>query len=120
MTQSILLTREGAVATLLLNRPERMNAFDLDMWRRLGEVASEVSQDDSLRCVILRGAGGRAFAAGADIAEFTELRANAAQAAAYGKVVEQGAALAIFEHPEREVAIDALRILAGQPEDRVS
>jgi enoyl-CoA hydratase/carnithine racemase len=88
MTQSILLTREGAVATLLLNRPERMNAFDLDMWRRLGEIMDQVSEDDGLRCVILRGAGGRAFAAGADIAEFTKVRANAAQAAVYGKVVE--------------------------------
>ena len=88
MSDSILLTREGPLATLTFNRPARLNAFDLAMWERLGSLMTEVSADDGLRCVVLRGAGGRAFAAGADIAEFAETRSDAAQAAAYGKVVE--------------------------------
>jgi len=53
-----------------LNHPERLNAPDTAMWRRLGEIMRELSPDDGLRCVVLRGAGDKAFAAGADISEF--------------------------------------------------
>lgn len=100
MSESILLTREGPLATLAFNRPERMNAFDLAMWERLGQLVAEVSADEAVRCLLFRGVGGRAFAAGADIAEFAETRSNAAQAARYGKVVETAVeALQLCPHP---------------------
>jgi enoyl-CoA hydratase/carnithine racemase len=100
MSDSILLTREGPLATLTFNRPERLNAFDLAMWERLGSLMAEVSADEGLRCVLLRGAGGKAFAAGADIAEFAETRSNAAEAAGYGRVVETAVeALKHCPHP---------------------
>ena len=67
MSQSILVQREGPVATVVLNRPERLNALDLASWRRLGEVAIELDKQDDLRCIVIRGAGEKAFAAGADI-----------------------------------------------------
>ena len=89
MSDSILLARDEAVATITLNRPEKLNAFDLAMWRRLGEALEEVAGDDALRCVVIRGAGGKAFAAGADIGEFESVRAGAAQAAEYGRVVDR-------------------------------
>ncbi len=47
----------------------------------------ELSADETLRCVVVRGAGTKAFAAGADIAEFPEVRANAAQGRAYGETI---------------------------------
>ena len=82
MTNSVLLQRDGAIATIVLNKPERMNALDRGMWERVGELMVELGNDDSLRCVVLRGASiegkPRAFAAGADIAEFKTERANAA------------------------------------------
>lgn len=84
MTESVLAAREGAIATVTLNKPERLNALDRSMWIRLGELMRELDTDEGLRCVVLRGAGGRAFAAGADIAEFANERADAAQAARYG------------------------------------
>jgi enoyl-CoA hydratase/carnithine racemase len=55
------------------------------MWRRLGEVFLELSAEDSLRCVILRGAGTKAFAPGNDISEFAAERSNVEQARAYGE-----------------------------------
>jgi len=84
MTESVLAAREGAIATVTLNKPERLNALDRSMWLRLGELMRELDTDEGLRCVVLRGAGGKAFAAGADIAEFANERADAAQAARYG------------------------------------
>lgn len=87
MTDPILLRREAAVATVVLNRPERRNACDLAMWRRLGEVMSEINADPEVRCVVVRGAGGQAFCAGADISEFERERFSAEQARAYNAVM---------------------------------
>lgn len=55
------------------------------MWKRLGDVFIELSTDDSIRCVILRGAGTKAFAPGNDISEFATERSNVEQARAYGE-----------------------------------
>ncbi|MGF1611280.1 MAG: enoyl-CoA hydratase/isomerase family protein [Kiloniellales bacterium] len=99
----ILLERSDAIARVTLNRPERLNAFNLAMWERLGVVMAEVNKDDSLRCVLLSGAGGKAFGAGADIAEFSTVRSNAVQAQAYGQVVDR--ALEGIEHSPHAVVV---------------
>ena len=85
MTPAILVQRDGAIATVTLNRPERMNALNKVMWAGLGAAMREFGADDSLRCIVLRGAGDKAFAAGADIAEFHAERADSKQAKAYGE-----------------------------------
>ena len=87
--QPILLSRDGDVATVTLNNPARLNALDRAMWAGLGAAMRELSADDTLRCVVLRGAGDKAFAAGADIAEFATERANSAQAAEYGALIHE-------------------------------
>ena len=87
MADTILVERDGAITTVVLNRPRKLNALTKPMWRRLGEVMTELSQDDDLRCVVLRGAGGKSFAPGNDISEFESERANATQAKAYGKIL---------------------------------
>jgi enoyl-CoA hydratase/carnithine racemase len=100
MSETILLERQDDVAVIVLNRPERLNAFNLEMWARLGEVVAEVNADASLRCLVLRGAGGKAFAAGADITEFEQVRFSSAQAADYGEVMRRGMdGLAASPHP---------------------
>lgn len=85
MPENILVERKGAVATVTLNQPAKLNAVNLAMWDRLGEVFSELDQDLDLRCIILSGAGERAFSVGADISEFEEHRSSADKAKAYGK-----------------------------------
>ena len=104
MTDSVLLAREGAVATITFNKPERMNALDRGMWERLGELMRDLAADDSLRCIVLRGAGTKAFAAGADIAEFATERANAAQAAGYGEAIHH-TMQAVRESPHPTLAM---------------
>jgi len=85
MSDSVLVARDGAIATVTFNRPERLNALDKAMWTRLGAVMRELDVDESLRCIVLRGAGEKAFAAGADVAEFHAERANSRQARQYSQ-----------------------------------
>ncbi len=100
MPGDILLARNGAIAIVTLANPERMNALGLSMWEKLGKVMLELDADEALRCVVLRGAGEKAFGAGADISEFATTRANAVLAKEYGMRVEH-AMLAISgcRHP---------------------
>ncbi|MCP5371521.1 MAG: enoyl-CoA hydratase/isomerase family protein [Hyphomicrobiales bacterium] len=86
---SVLVARDGPIATVTLNNPARRNALTKGAWRRLAEVMEELDAEDDLRCVVVRGAGDEAFAAGADISEFETERANAAQATAYAEVVRR-------------------------------
>src|SRR5688572_21700613 len=70
------------------------------MWARLGEAMRELSGDEGLRCVVVRGAGEKAFAAGADIAEFARERADSRQAKPYGELIhETMQAVARCRHP---------------------
>ena len=69
MSGEILLERDGDIATVTLSNPGKLNALGLGSWKRLGEVMRELDADKRLRCVVMRGAGDKAFAAGADIAE---------------------------------------------------
>ena len=85
MSDAILVQRDGAIATVVLNRPEKLNALTRPMWRRLGETFRELAADDTVRCVVLRGAGTKAFAPGNDISEFATERSNVEQARAYGE-----------------------------------
>ncbi|MBK6981258.1 MAG: enoyl-CoA hydratase/isomerase family protein [Betaproteobacteria bacterium] len=87
MADTILLERAGDIATVVLNRPEKLNALTKPMWQRLGDVFLELSGDDAVRCIVLRGAGEKAFAPGNDISEFERERANVEQARAYGAVM---------------------------------
>jgi len=80
----ILIEREGPIATLVLNRPEKLNALNKAMWRDIGTEMARLSDDDAIRCVIIRGAGEKAMGPGADIAEFADQRNNSERAAAYG------------------------------------
>lgn len=61
-------------ATLTLENPARMNAISMAMWQQIGQAVERYEQDDSLRCLVIRGAGDKSFASGADISEFDSLR----------------------------------------------
>jgi len=100
MSDLIELQRDGAIATVVLNRPAKLNALTKPMWRELGETVERLSADDGVRCIVLRGAGERAFSPGNDIAEFAAERADKAQAIEYGRVMHATAtALAECRHP---------------------
>ncbi len=96
----ILIERDGAIATVVINRPAKLNAMTKPMWRALGEAVERLSADDDVRCVILRGAGEKAFSPGNDISEFETERANREQAIDYGRIMHRtAAALETCRHP---------------------
>lgn len=96
----ILVQRDGAIATIVLNRPEKRNAISLGMYQRIGEVVDALSADDGVRCIVMRGAGDKAFAAGADIGEFGEKRTGQDQAESYdAAATHANEALAACRHP---------------------
>jgi enoyl-CoA hydratase/carnithine racemase len=100
MNDQIAVSRDGLVATVVLNRPEKLNALTKTMWRDLGHAIDALSADDQLRCIIVRGAGEKAFSPGNDIAEFRTERANKKQAMEYGHLMHTTArALAHCRHP---------------------
>lgn len=72
----VLLARDAAVVTLTFNRPEARNAMTWDMYQRLFDACEEVDADDTIRVLVLKGAGGKAFIAGTDIAQFTEFKSG--------------------------------------------
>ena len=69
----ILVERTDNIVTVILNRPDKLNALNKAMWHRLADVMNELNDDQSIRCVILRGAGDKAMGPGADISEFESL-----------------------------------------------
>ncbi|TAL89081.1 MAG: enoyl-CoA hydratase/isomerase family protein [Candidimonas sp.] len=87
MSDQIQKERNNSIVTVVLNRPEKLNALTKPMWRELGEMINALSADDSVRCVVLRGAGEKSFSPGNDISEFKTQRANKAQAIDYGRVM---------------------------------
>jgi enoyl-CoA hydratase/carnithine racemase len=97
--EPILATRDGTVARVTLNRPERRNALDAAMWRALAAAMTDIASDANVRCVVLSG-GGEAFGAGADIAEFERERSTPAQAEAYGRMMVAALdAIRLCPHP---------------------
>lgn len=97
---TILVERTDAIATVTLNRPDNLNALTKPMWRRLGETFEALAVQDDLRCIVLRGAGERAFSPGNDISEFETERADVEQARAYGAVMHRTlSALRDCPHP---------------------
>jgi enoyl-CoA hydratase/carnithine racemase len=100
MSDLIQVERDGPIATVVLNRPAKLNALTKPMWRALGDAINTLSADDAVRCVIVRGAGEKSFSPGNDIAEFQTERANKTQAIDYGKVMHATVqALARCRHP---------------------
>lgn len=89
MSEVVQLKRDGSVATVVINRPDRMNALNLPVWQGLAAAFESIAADDGIRAVVLRGAGEKAFAPGADIDEFDTLRATAQQAKDYDLVMRR-------------------------------
>ena len=101
MDDSILVER-GPVAVVTLNRPRRINAVTLAMWLELGALFRGFARDESIRAVVLTGAGGH-FSSGADISEFGETRAGVEASVAYEAAGDE-ASRAIMELPKPVLA----------------
>ncbi len=90
MTNVILTKIDGAIATVTLNRPQKLNALTRPMWRGLGDAMNALDANAQVRCIIVRGAGGKAFSPGNDISEFESQRSTPTQAKDYGNDLYHG------------------------------
>lgn len=96
----ILKQITDGVGVITFNNPDKRNAMSLEMWEGFGEALTALRDDDVVRVVILRGAGGKAFVSGADISQFEKVRHNAAASEEYGKrSAVQRALLADYPKP---------------------
>ncbi|WP_441234633.1 enoyl-CoA hydratase [Bradyrhizobium sp. 930_D9_N1_4] len=97
---TILKHVTDGVGVITFNNPDKRNAMSLEMWEGFGEALTSLRDDDTVRVVILRGAGGKAFVSGADISQFEKTRHNAAASEEYGKrSAAQRALLAGYPKP---------------------
>ncbi len=100
----ILVQHDGAIATVVFNRPKLRNAISLAMWTEIARISAELAKDDSVRAIVFRGAGTDAFASGADISEFKENRKDTATALRYNAQTE-AAYTGIRDCPKPTVAM---------------
>src|ERR1700693_740484 len=77
MAAELIYELKDAVGVITFNRPAAHNALTFEMYDRLGEICGTAPTDGTLRALVITGAGGRAFAAGTDIALFRNFRSAA-------------------------------------------
>ena len=100
----LAVTRDAGIVTVAFDRPDKHNAISYAMWHALGRLMPVLADDASVDVVVVRGTPGGPFSAGADIAEFTTLRADPEGARLYGEAVEAGEQ-ALIRFPKPTVAL---------------
>jgi enoyl-CoA hydratase len=90
MTDKLLLQKDGPIGWIVFNQPDKRNAVSQEMWQQMPEHVRELTSDDGIREVIMRGAGEQAFVAGADISQFKDRRRNMADEEEYRRISARG------------------------------
>ena len=73
---AVVYRRDGAVATVTFDRPQARNAMTWTMYEQLADACARIGTDSEVRVAVFRGAGGKAFVAGTDIAQFTDFKSG--------------------------------------------
>jgi enoyl-CoA hydratase/carnithine racemase len=107
MSDHLVVERRDAVATVILNRPESHNAINVAMYGDLPDVVGALDADPTVKVIVMRGAGTRSFASGADISEFEAERSDAVKAKAYNEKV------AAAEHAIEELTKPSIAMIHG-------
>jgi enoyl-CoA hydratase/carnithine racemase len=79
----MIARKDGAIGWMIFNNPDRLNAVSLDMWEAVPKIVADFEADPEIRVIVLTGAGGKAFVAGADISQFEAQRADPASVVTY-------------------------------------
>src|SRR3974390_190201 len=98
----VVLTQNGRIAWITVDNVAKHNAMSLAMWRQLGERVTEIAA--GTRCVVVRGAGTRAFVSGADISEFAGSRRTLADVELYDQTADD-AMDKIYNYPAPTLAM---------------
>jgi enoyl-CoA hydratase/carnithine racemase len=88
-TDKMIARKDGPVAWMIFNNPERHNAVSLEMWEAAESIIEDFARDDAVRVIVLAGAGEKAFVSGADISRFADERAAAEAVERYNRQVER-------------------------------
>jgi enoyl-CoA hydratase len=86
---SLDVEKRGAVGWIVFNQPAKKNAINDAMWRGIPVAMQRFDADPQVRCIVFRGAGSEAFAAGADISEFEKVRADKGAIAQYDDLLDR-------------------------------
>jgi enoyl-CoA hydratase len=100
----ILVAQKGSVATLTFNNPARHNAVSLEMWRAMAERLEEFAADPEVKVIVFTGAGGKAFASGADISKFEDERASAHAIGEYEAATDRVQRI-LLDYPKPTIAM---------------
>jgi len=103
-TDKMLARKDGPVGHLIFNNPERRNAVSLEMWQAIVSILEDFAADTTIRVAVLSGAGGKAFASGADISRFEGERTGTEAIARYNAAVE-GANAAVHDFSKPTIAM---------------
>jgi enoyl-CoA hydratase/carnithine racemase len=99
-TEKVLARKEDGIGWLIFNQPEKRNAISIEMWDAIGSALRDFAEDSAVRVVVMSGAGGKAFAAGADISQFEAVRSDAAAQEEYARRTAIGrAAMSALDKP---------------------
>jgi enoyl-CoA hydratase len=85
----LVVEKRAAVGWIMFNQPAKRNAINGAMWRGIPPAMAQFDADPQVRCVAFRGAGTEAFASGADISEFDQIRAQKSSVAEYDGLLDQ-------------------------------
>lgn len=85
-TDKIKIEEDGAIGRLIFNNPARHNAVSVEMWEGMADALEHFEASDTIRVIVLEGAGGKAFVSGADITQFEKQRQDPNAAAEYDRI----------------------------------
>jgi len=101
------------VGRIFLNNPSRLNAISLSMWTQISEALASFEADPDIKCIVIAGRGGKAFASGADISEFEDRRSSAADIGIYDEVARTTSTKLLNCHKPTIAAIEGYCIGGG-------
>jgi enoyl-CoA hydratase len=100
--KTVVLTRDGKIASITLNRPEVLNAMNTQLNQELRAAINEVKNDKNIRVLIITGAGDKAFSAGRDLKEYSESKATPVED--WEKRIDQGGNFGLLGMPQPVIA----------------
>lgn len=103
-SDKMLARKDGAIAHMVFNNPERHNAVSMEMWAAAEAILEDFNTDEAIRVIVLSGAGGKAFVSGADISKFDDERAGAEAVKRYGETTARAYAN-LYSSPKPTIAM---------------
>lgn len=113
MTDKVLTTKDGAIGRITFNNPDKLNAISLEMWEGFTRAVQQLDADPAIRVIVVSGAGGVSFVAGADVSKYEDERMGEDAQERYAKAGEIGMAALYASSKISIAAIDGWCIGGG-------